>query len=54
MPRVEDVHESSEAHQTHEQHTCPVEIHRRDFVRVWEERPDEAPTRVDQCDDVHW
>jgi hypothetical protein len=43
MPRVEYVHESREPHQTYKQYTCPVEVHGRDFVRVWEERPDEAP-----------
>lgn len=54
MPGVEHVHEGCEPHQTHEQHASPIEVHRRDFVGIWEERPDEAPARVDECDDVDW
>jgi hypothetical protein len=52
MLGVEYVHKSGEPHQTHEQHTSPVESNRRDFVSIGEKRPDEAPNRVDQGDDV--
>ena len=49
---MEYVHECSKPHQTDKQYASPVEINRRDFVRVREERPDEAPARVDEGDDI--
>jgi len=52
MPGVEYIHERGEAHQTHKQHASPVEVCGRDLIRVWEERPDEAPARVDERNDV--
>lgn len=52
MPGVEDVHESSEPHETDEEYACPVEVHRRDVVRVREKRPDEAPARVDESNNI--
>jgi hypothetical protein len=53
MPSVEYVHKSGESHQTHEQHASPVESNRRDLIRIGEKRPDEAPNRVDESDDVN-
>jgi hypothetical protein len=52
MPGVEYVHKSGKPHQTHEQYTSPIECNRRDCVGIGEKRPDEAPDRVDQGDDV--
>lgn len=45
---MEYVHERCKSHETHKQHASPVEVHRCDLVRVREERPYEAPARVEQ------
>lgn len=37
MPGVEDIHQGRKPHQPSEQHASPVEILRRDLVRIGEE-----------------